>query len=48
MKAPGSGLGLSIVQRIVDLHRGTLALQATASAVGLEVIVTLPRWQQAQ
>ncbi|HET7696640.1 MAG TPA: ATP-binding protein [Vicinamibacterales bacterium] len=42
-KPPGSGLGLSIVQRIVDLHRGTLRLAPPAAGAGLEVTVSLPR-----
>jgi two-component system sensor histidine kinase QseC len=42
-QAPGSGLGLSIVQRIIDLHGGTLRLESPATGVGLEVSVELPR-----
>lgn len=38
----GAGLGLSIVQRIVELHRGEVSLH-TASLGGLEVRVRLPR-----
>ena len=37
---PGSGLGLSLVQAIVTLHHGTIALHTPA--VGLDVIITLP------
>jgi signal transduction histidine kinase len=37
----GSGLGLAIVQRIVELHRGTVAA-ANRAAGGAEVTVTLP------
>ena len=33
-QAPGSGLGLSIVQRILDLHRGTIRLDAPATTIG--------------
>jgi two-component system sensor histidine kinase QseC len=42
-QAAGSGLGLSIVQRIVDLHRGRLHLDAPPTGTGLQVIVALPR-----
>ena len=42
-QAPGSGLGLSIVQRIVDLHRGTIRLDSPATTIGLQVTITLPR-----
>jgi two-component system, OmpR family, sensor histidine kinase QseC len=42
-QAPGSGLGLSIVQRIVDLHRGTLQFERPPTGQGLRVMVTLPR-----
>jgi two-component system, OmpR family, sensor kinase len=42
-RAPGSGLGLSIVQRIVDLHRGTILLETPPTNIGLRVRVTLPR-----
>lgn len=42
-QASGSGLGLSIVQRIVDLHRGSLQLDTTSTGIGLRVVVTLPR-----
>jgi len=42
-QAPGSGLGLSIVQRIVDLHRGTLQLDTASTGIGLQVVVRLPR-----
>ncbi len=42
-QAPGSGLGLSIVQRILDLHRGTIRLDSPATSIGLEVTIALPR-----
>ena len=42
-QAPGSGLGLSIAQRIVDLHRGILQLDTPSTGIGLRVVVTLPR-----
>lgn len=42
-QAPGSGLGLSIVQRIVDLHRGTIRLDSPATTIGLQVTIALPR-----
>ena len=38
----GAGLGLSIVQRIVELHRGAIRLDHAALG-GLEVNVSLPR-----
>ena len=38
-KAPGSGLGLSIVARIVELHQLTIALETSPSG-GLQVDVT--------
>ncbi|GJE43661.1 HAMP domain-containing sensor histidine kinase [Methylobacterium soli] len=37
---PGFGLGLSLVQAVVRLHQGTLALRDNAP--GLRVVVTLP------
>ena len=41
-QAPGSGLGLSIVQRIIDLHRGTMRLDSSSTRVGLQVSIELP------
>jgi signal transduction histidine kinase len=38
---PGTGLGLVVVQRCVELHRGTIALDS-APGVGTTVIVSLP------
>lgn len=42
-RASGSGLGLSIVQRILDLHRGTISFDTPATTVGLQVTIVLPR-----
>jgi signal transduction histidine kinase len=39
--APGSGLGLTILKEIVDLHGGRIALQSEAG-VGTEVTLYLP------
>ncbi len=41
--APGSGLGLSIVQQIVTLHHATIALHTPASKQGVEFHITFPR-----
>jgi two-component system, OmpR family, sensor histidine kinase QseC len=42
-QAPGSGLGLSIVRRVLDLHRGTIQFDTPPSGIGLQVTVALPR-----
>ncbi len=41
-RAPGSGLGLSIVEAIAARHGGTLRLAPRAGGPGLEVTLTLP------
>jgi signal transduction histidine kinase len=40
-KIPGTGLGLCIVKKFVDLHNGTIALKSEVG-VGTTFIVTLP------
>jgi two-component system sensor histidine kinase QseC len=42
-QAPGSGLGLSIVHRILGLHRGRMHLDAPPTGIGLQVTVAFPR-----
>ena len=39
----GSGLGLSIVKNIVELHRGTIELGPSPFESGLSVTVTFPK-----
>ncbi len=41
-KKQGSGIGLSIVQKIVDAHNGTISI-SSASGSGTTFILTLPR-----
>ncbi len=41
----GCGLGLSIVQHIVELHSGSIELASSRFASGLKVTVTLPKQQ---
>jgi signal transduction histidine kinase len=41
-RAAGSGLGLSIVRSIVDMHNGRVAVTSTPG-VGTQVSVALPR-----
>ncbi len=40
-RAPGAGLGLSIIKRVVDIHQGRLALSNRVGG-GLDAVVTLP------
>ncbi len=41
--APGSGLGLSIVQQIVTLHHATIEIRTPASKKGVEFHIVFPR-----
>ena len=41
-RSAGSGLGLSIVRSIVDMHHGTIAVESRVGA-GSRFVVTLPR-----
>jgi two-component system sensor histidine kinase QseC len=47
-QAPGSGLGLSIVHRILELHRGRMDLDGGPAGRGLQVTVALPRVRDAR
>jgi two-component system sensor histidine kinase QseC len=47
-QAPGSGLGLSIVHRILELHRGRMQFDAPPTGSGLQVTVALPRVRDAR
>jgi two-component system, OmpR family, sensor histidine kinase QseC len=47
-QAPGSGLGLSIVHRILDLHRGRMQFDAPPTGSGLQVTVALRRMRDAR
>ena len=40
--SPGSGLGLSIVRRIAELHGGALDIDSPASGKGVSLVVHLP------
>jgi two-component system sensor histidine kinase QseC len=42
-KSPGSGLGLGIVQQIVELHKAKLTMKTPASGVGLEINVSFSK-----
>lgn len=40
-RAPGAGLGLSIIKRVVDIHQGKLTLSNRVGG-GLDAVITLP------
>lgn len=40
-RAPGAGLGMSIIKRVVDIHQGKLSLSNRVGG-GLDAVVTLP------
>lgn len=42
-KASGSGLGLGIVQQIVQIHKARIELASPKSGIGLEIIVTFAK-----
>ncbi len=42
-KSPGSGLGLGIVQQIVELHKANLVLKTPSNGTGLEVRISFPK-----
>ncbi len=42
-KEKGSGLGLSIVQKLIEAHRGTVAIESK-EGMGAKVRIHLPRW----
>ena len=42
-KASGSGLGLSIVQKIADLHQATIILESSSKEGGLKITVAFPK-----
>ncbi|HEY7156104.1 MAG TPA: ATP-binding protein, partial [Gemmataceae bacterium] len=41
-KAKGTGLGLPIIRRIIEAHRGEIAVGEGAGS-GAEILITLPR-----
>ena len=44
-RAEGSGIGLAIVKRIVDLHAGAVVVES-APGVGTTMRVLLPAWSE--
>jgi two-component system, chemotaxis family, CheB/CheR fusion protein len=40
----GLGIGLSVVRRIVELHRGRIRVTSAGSGAGSEFVVSLPIW----
>jgi two-component system sensor histidine kinase QseC len=44
-RGPGSGLGLSIAKRVVELHGGTIGASSSAALGGLRVEILLPALQ---
>jgi two-component system, chemotaxis family, CheB/CheR fusion protein len=47
-RAPGLGVGLALVHRLVGLHRGRVVVHSAGVDLGTEVVVTLPRVASAE
>lgn len=45
VETPGSGLGLSIVKRVCELHSGEVALGSSEALGGTQVVISLPARQ---